>query len=104
MRLLAFVALVASGCPHGDPTSPPAPPVPTGTATADAAPPAPPAADCEGARQKMVELGCPPPEDAFGGWVVECSGWPSAAVVTSCVLSPRTDTCLASRRCLGETL
>jgi len=59
-----------------------------------------PVAACAAARQHMVEMSCPPPEDAFGGWVVECSGWAQSSVITSCVL--KQTVCDAAHLCLGD--
>jgi hypothetical protein len=89
-RLLLSTLL--SMCTPGTPTPAPAPPAPPPIVVVDGG--------CEGARQLMVNLGCPPEEDAFGGWVNECAGWSHAGVVTGCIQSQ--STCAGTRQCLGE--
>jgi len=102
VKLLALLALGAAMC---TPSAPPAPPAPSQDAGASAggAPyvgPESPIDACARARQHMVELSCPPDEDAHDGWVIQCSGWSHASVMTSCI--DQQTTCLGTRQCLGE--
>jgi len=111
MRLaLVLAALWAAQCTPGAPPPTPIPsppPAPTPTVVATTPPPFPPplddagpGPDCEGARMHQIALGCPPPEDAAGGWVLECSGWTRAGVITSCI--KKQATCVGTRSCLGD--
>lgn len=106
LGLLLAAHLAAMCAPGSVPAPNPNPtPAPTPTVVVTAPPPvtepdAGPPADCAGARYAMVLLGCPPDEDAFGGWVLECSGWPNAAVITSCIV--KQSSCNGTRECLGK--
>lgn len=97
MKSLLLIATVLSTCTPG-----PAPsPAPVPTVTVPLPPDASlPAADCASARYAMVQLGCPPDEDAYGGWVLECSGWPDSAVIASCIA--KQTSCVGTRECLGK--
>lgn len=100
---LLAAAVFAATCNPGPEPKPSPSPTPTATVTVPEPPPeldAGPVSACSAARQKMVEMGCPPPEDAFGGWVVECSGWAQGSVITSCVM--RQAVCVGAHQCLGD--
>jgi len=91
----ALAALLAVACTPG------AAPAPSPTTTVTA--PTTVAADagvgdCARARQHLDELECPPEEDAFGGWLAECTSWPNGAHITSCITQRAT--CLGTRQCL----
>ncbi len=98
LALLALSALLVMCTPAKPSTSPPSPPV---VAIDAGSGPTSPADRCDAARQHMVELSCPPEEDAFGGWVAECSGWSHASVITDCIELKKN--CLGTRQCLGES-
>ena len=95
MKAVLFAGLL-SMCTPSSPstTTPPAPSV-----TVDAGPPPSAAPACAAAAQHMIQLSCPPEEDAFGGWIAECSGWPRAIAITSCI--QKQTICLGTRQCLG---
>jgi hypothetical protein len=91
VKTLLLSALLGM-CTPGTPAPSPAPPSPPPVVVVDAG--------CAGARQFMVNLGCPPEEDAFGGWVLQCAGWSHAGVITSCI--QQQTNCAGTRQCLGE--
>jgi hypothetical protein len=104
MRSLLFSALLAGMCATATPKPEPNPapaPAPTIVVVVDAGTgPQSPLDACDAARQHMVELSCPPDEDAFGGWVAECSGWSHPTVITDCI--KHQTTCHGTRQCLGD--
>lgn len=101
MRALLLSALLAM-CTPAAPNPAPAPPQSPPVVVVDAgSQPQSPLDGCDAAQMHMVVLSCPPDEDAFGGWVNECSGWPHASVITNCIELQKT--CLGTRQCLGET-
>lgn len=107
--LVIAMSLLAAMCNSGSPAPAPVPtPTTTPTVVVTSPPPAPSVdagassvqAACLSARYAMILLGCPPEEDAFGGWVLECSGWPNATVITSCIT--KQSSCVGTRSCLGD--
>jgi hypothetical protein len=85
MRALVVIALAtATMC------TPAAKPGPASRAAPSAVPSAPGinvTPDlCSGARQHLVEMGCPPPERHFGEWEATCSAKSGGQSVARCIM------------------
>lgn len=102
MRVLLLSALLAMCTPAAPkPTPAPSPTPDPPVVVVDAGDgPQSPLDGCDVAQMHMVALSCPPEEDAFGGWIYECSGWPHASVITDCIEIQTT--CVGTRQCLGK--
>ena len=87
IRLVAFVALLASTCNSGAPAATPDPwPIPDPPLASAGA------SSCDSALENGKRLGCPPEADDAGGWCNSLSDAQRSCLATA-------QNCLATRQC-----